>query len=60
MSKTSWVRWTNPGKPREVRGKHAMTKRMLHWPVCSRCGLLGLKNDATRKALKQDCVTLED
>lgn len=40
-------------------GTHNMSKRVISWPYCSNCGLIALKNDATRKALKQAC-TWED
>mgnify|MGYP003555420100 CR=1 FL=1 len=26
------------------------SNRVLHWPVCSRCNLVALKNEATRKS----------
>lgn len=42
------------------RGVHQMTRRVCHWPYCARCGLVALKNDASRKALRSDCVTIED
>lgn len=41
-------------------GPHVMNKRILSWVACSRCGLLGLKNDATRRALLAPCVTYEE
>lgn len=47
---------------RKVTGAHSMTgvlKRMP-WPYCKRCGLIALRNDATRKALREPCVTWED
>ena len=40
-------------------GPHRMTKRIFHWPYCARCGLVALKNDATRRALRAQCVTYE-
>jgi hypothetical protein len=41
-------------------GVHALKPlRPLHWPVCSRCGLIALKNERTRKALKAACVVWE-
>ena len=40
-------------------GVHALTKRVAHWACCTRCGLLALKNDVTRKALKGACVVYE-
>lgn len=41
-------------------GPHKMNKRILHWPYCSQCGLIALKNKVTRKALKKPCVWEED
>ena len=43
-------------------GPHNMQKRFkrLPWPVCMMCGLVGLKNDATREALRKPCTWLED
>jgi hypothetical protein len=40
-------------------GPHAMTKRILHWPYCARCGLLALNNDESRRAIRRPCVTEE-
>jgi hypothetical protein len=39
--------------------EHAFTKTILHWPYCAYCGLLLLKNEATRRAAAQKCVTYE-
>lgn len=36
-------------------GPHRMDKKILHWSYCRNCGLIALKNDATRKALKVPC-----
>lgn len=49
-------------KGRKVKGKHAMTGAMkrMPWPYCKRCGLLALRNEATRRALKEPCETWED
>lgn len=38
---------------------HHMAGRVLHWPYCLTCGLVALKNDATRAALRAPCVTIE-
>lgn len=40
-------------------GVHSMTRTIFHWPYCSRCGLLALKNDVTRRALRGPCVVSE-
>lgn len=43
------------------RGVHSpkLVKR-LAWPVCSRCGLIYLKNDATAAEARKACVVEED
>lgn len=33
--------------------------KRMPWPRCSRCGLLRLKNEATRRAANAPCVTEE-
>ena len=40
-------------------GTHSMTKPVLHWRYCAHCGLMNLKNDVTKRALRQPCVTYE-
>lgn len=30
------------------------------WPICSRCGLIWLKNEISRRAAKGPCVWTED
>lgn len=59
--KAQWVQW-DPSKVKTVmrRGPHQMTQKLLHWRYCARCGLLNLKNDSTRRALKRECVTEEE
>lgn len=38
-----------------------MTKlKCLPWPYCAKCGLIALKNDVSRQALRKECVTIED
>lgn len=37
------------------RGAHALTRKILHWPYCVRCGLVALRNDETRRALNRQC-----
>lgn len=39
--------------------EHEFKKRVAHWPYCSHCGLVLLKNDVSRKAAKAKCVTYE-
>jgi hypothetical protein len=34
-------------------------RKRIPWPVCSRCGLPYLKNEATRRAVKAPCVVDE-
>ncbi len=56
-----WIPWDERVKARIRRGPHAMQKlKRLSWPYCTRCGILALKNEATRKVLRAECVTLED
>lgn len=48
-------------KGKERRGPHSpKMRRGIPWPVCSHCGLVWLKNDLTRAAIKAVCVTIED
>ena len=35
--------------------EHNVTGRIGAWPYCKTCGLIGLKNTATRSALKGAC-----
>lgn len=41
-------------KPHQWKGK------LLNWNYCVHCGLLALKNDATRKAIRAACRNGED
>ncbi len=60
MTKTQeWVPWTGPTRGTIKRGAHSFTKRICHWSYCARCGLVLLKNDASRAAAKRDCVVEE-
>lgn len=66
MSERTWQRVTGSALRELLDSKgekrvrdHAMTKRILNWSYCAHCGLVGLKNDATRKALKEKCITYE-
>ena len=36
------------------------TRAGCPWVVCAQCGLVYLKNDATRKAIRAACPGLED
>ena len=57
----SWVtiKWSDIRGVRRS-GSHRMTKRILHWPYCSNCKLMALRNDVTRRALRAPCVWWED
>jgi hypothetical protein len=48
----AYTKWL---KRRIVKAPHAMTMKCLNWMYCSRCGLLTLKNEETRKALRAGC-----
>lgn len=48
------------GEPqRRVRDHHDMTRQILNWRCCKHRGLLELKNEATRKALRDKCTVWE-
>jgi hypothetical protein len=57
--KVSDVRSFMAEKGQRKERVHAFTKRACSWPYCAHCGLVLLKNDATRKAAKQACITFE-
>lgn len=59
MSAQQWVPWI-PGKSVIRKAPHAMTRKILSWMACARCGLLALRNEATRRALKRPCVWEEE
>lgn len=40
-------------------GVHTMGGRIAHWAFCRRCGLVALRNPATRRALRAPCVVYE-
>jgi hypothetical protein len=62
------TRYSTPAEVREflnrtgrrVSAPHNGAGKILHWPMCTRCGLMWLKNEATRAELKRPCVTYED
>ena len=41
--------WRN-GRGNRRKGNHNFTKKICHWSYCVNCGLVALKNEATRKA----------
>lgn len=57
-----WLPFDERSKAKVKRGPHVMTGKLkrLPWVFCKRCGLLNLKNEASRRALRAECVTLED
>lgn len=65
MGEPKWYRVDNVGEFLRSRGRisvgvhSAKHLRGIPWPYCSRCGLLYLKNDVTRAALKKACVVEE-
>lgn len=65
MATEKWHRVQDVKAFMESRGQrtvaeHSMRSiKRLSWPVCARCGLLALRNDATRKALREKCVVEE-
>lgn len=61
---TTWERvrdvgaWLSDRGTKRVRD-HAFTRSILNWPYCAHCGLMLLKNDATRRAARAKCVVYE-
>jgi hypothetical protein len=43
-----------PVAHKEPRG-HNPAGRVCHWRYCLKCGLVYLKNEVTRKAIKAEC-----
>lgn len=39
---------------------HQFSGRIFHWLYCTGCGLVNLKNDATRKRMAMSCESMED
>lgn len=39
---------------------HSFNKKVCHWMYCSGCGLVALKNDSTKKRMKQSCESMEE
>lgn len=54
-----WVPWEDR-KTITRHGPHVMTRKILSWLCCARCGLLALKNAATRAALRTPCEWIDD
>lgn len=61
MHRVTNVREWLSEKGRKVKGAHAMAPmKRLPWPYCKRCGLIALRNEPTRRALREPCETWED
>lgn len=54
-----WIPWEDR-KHTTRRGPHSFTKKICNWPYCSKCGLVALKNDVSRRAVKAECQWMED
>ena len=39
---------------------HQFTRKVFNWLSCTGCGLVTLKNEATRKRMQESCVSMED
>lgn len=66
MAKTKWSRASAAEAAAILHSKgtkrvrpHNLSRCVHHWRACAYCGLMNLKNEATRKALKQKCVVWE-
>lgn len=62
MQRVTNVRAFIAERGRKVKGPHAMSGLLtrMPWPYCTRCGLVALRNEPTRKALKEPCETWAD
>jgi hypothetical protein len=60
---SKWITIADPdehfAKFTKKRMPHQFNKLVFHWPYCSRCGLVLLKNEATRKAARKKCEFYE-
>lgn len=45
---------------KRVREHAFKLRKRIPWAVCEHCGLLALKNERTRQAMRAKCVTYED
>lgn len=41
-------------------GPHKFNRKVMHWPYCSCCGLVMLKNKATVQAVRAGCRWEDD
>lgn len=39
---------------------HTFNAKVCHWVYCTGCGLVALKNDATRKRMESGCESMEE
>lgn len=39
---------------------HSFTEKFLHWTYCSKCGLMILKNEPSKKAANKPCESVWD
>jgi hypothetical protein len=59
VSAATWELYVE--RPRVMRrAPHSFTRKILHWMACTRCGLILLKNEASRRAAKKVCAWEED
>lgn len=57
----TWVPWDGRGQAQKRTGAHRLTgtfgkKSRVAYRYCVQCGIVNLRNDATRKALRKPCV----
>lgn len=53
-----WEPWAAGAAPKVKREAHAFTRRAAGYHYCARCGLVALRNEATRRAMRALCETL--
>jgi hypothetical protein len=57
----TWQRWDDSVRVLKKKGAHAMSKMKRHsWVYCRNCGVISLKNEQSKKALRKECEWLED
>lgn len=56
----TWVPYQERPVKRVIRTHSTKTMKRFPWPVCQYCGLVYLKNEATKKAIRAGCVDYVD
>ncbi len=59
MKAGAWIQW-QPVASVKRRGPHSFTCKLLNWWYCAHCGLMTLRNEATRLAMRRQCEWEEE